>query len=96
MNNLQYLLGKLAEEAVEIAQMALKTQQFGLYEQDPTKVLNNKQRLHSEINDLIASIEQLNTECGFDYVIEREAVDAKIAKVKKYREYSVQLGMVKL
>lgn len=30
MNREQYLLGKLAEEGSEVAQMALKTQQFGL------------------------------------------------------------------
>ena len=54
MNREQYLLGKLAEEGSEVAQMALKTQQFGLDEVYVDE--SNRQRLHGELNDLLTIV----------------------------------------
>jgi NTP pyrophosphatase (non-canonical NTP hydrolase) len=67
MNREQFLLTKLAEECAEVAQMALKTQQFGMNESKPGQLATNKDRLHAELNDLNAIVQMLNDEFGFDY-----------------------------
>ena len=93
MTNLQYLLTKLAEECEEVGQMAHKTQQFGIderYGDGPT----NRERLHAELDDLMAAIQMLNDEEGLGYIPNRNAVNAKIAKVSHYREYSRSIGLV--
>jgi NTP pyrophosphatase (non-canonical NTP hydrolase) len=92
MNRLQYLLTKLAEEASEVAQMSLKTQQFGLDEVYIDK--SNRVRLHEELDDLLTVINLLNTEFGFGYMPNEEYVINKINKIAKYYQYSVDLGMV--
>jgi hypothetical protein len=60
----------------------------------PGQALTNAQRLHKELDDLMAQIEMLNDECGLGYVPNRENIEAKKAKVKKYAELSVSLGRV--
>jgi hypothetical protein len=94
MNKLQHLLTKLAEEGSEIAQIALKTQQFGPSEVMPGQPLTNYQRCHQELNDLHAIVEMLNDYHDFGYQPDREAIENKKAKVLKYLAYSIELGMV--
>lgn len=94
MNRLQYLLGKLAEEASEVSQIALKTQQFGLHEVYSEQSFTNSERIHQEINDLMAIIEILNEEFKFGYGIDRGHITNKKIKVNKYYEYSRTLGEV--
>lgn len=94
MNQLQYLLTKLAEEGSEVAQIALKTQQFGPEEVMPGQPLNNFQRCHQELDDLWAMVEMLNDQYQFDYTPNRDRIEAKKAKVRKYRGYSIHLGLV--
>lgn len=50
MNQLQHLLTKLAEEGAEVAQIALKTQQFGPNEVMPGQPLDNFERCHHELD----------------------------------------------
>jgi len=95
MTRLQLLLTKLAEECNEVAQMALKTQQFGLEERRPGQELTNLHRLHQELDDALAIVKMLNEEHEFNYSINKEAVEVKIRKVNKYAEYSRQLGYLK-
>jgi hypothetical protein len=94
MNRMQLLLNKLAEEGAEVAQIALKTAQFGLAETCPGQPLTNAERTHQEIDDLMAAVEMLNEELGFGYKPNRERIDAKKAKVNKFAAYSESLGMV--
>lgn len=94
MDKLQYLLTKLAEEGSEVAQIALKTQQFGPHEAMPGQPLSNFQRCHHEIDDLLAVIELLNDEHGFGHTPSRERIEAKKAKIAKYLAYSADLGLV--
>lgn len=94
MTRLQLLLAKLSEEGSEIAQIALKTQQFGLHEVCPGQPLSNAARAHQEIDDLMAAVEMLNEEFGFGYAPDRERIEAKKAKVNKFAAYSAQLGLV--
>lgn len=93
MNRLQYLLTKLAEEASEISQIALKTQQFGLYEMCQGLNSTNEQRIHQEINDLLAIVDMLNKEYDFGFEPDETSLKEKTAKVNKYWRYSKDLGM---
>lgn len=91
---LQHLLTKLAEECAEVAQIALKTQQFGPSEIMPGQPLTNFQRTHQEIDDLLAVVEMLNEQHGFGYSPNKEWIANKKAKVVKYLAFSVARGMV--
>lgn len=95
MNRLQLLLNKLAEEGSEVAQIALKTAQFGIDEVMAGQPFTNAERAHQEIDDLMAMVEMLNDEFGFGYVQSRERIEAKKIKVNLYAEKSISLGMVK-
>lgn len=94
MNELQYLLVKLAEEGSEVAQIALKTAQFGAEEVMPGQPLTNFQRCHQELDDMLAIVAMLNDQHGFGYDPDRVAIEKKKVKVSKYRAYSVHLGLV--
>lgn len=101
MDRQQYLLTKLAEEASEVAQIALKTQQFGYDEKRPEQPFTNRERIHQELVDLITIVLMLNeeTELGFNFDSEEEEggvsqSELKRAKVNKYYEYSRKLGEV--
>ncbi len=94
MSQLQHLLVKLAEEGSEIAQIALKTSQFGAHEIMPGQPHTNFQRCHQELDDLFAVVELLNDNHGFNYVPDTGRRDAKKAKLAKYLGYSIHLGLV--
>ncbi|RIJ79251.1 hypothetical protein D1871_00065 [Nakamurella silvestris] len=94
MTHEQFLLMKLAEEASEIAQIALKTAQFGMTEKHPDLSLNNKERIHLELNDLNAIVDELNSWTNFEYKPNYEAKINKIEKLNTFLGYSIQLGKV--
>lgn len=94
MNHLQHYLTKLAEEGSEVAQIALKTQQFGPAEVMPGQPLNNFERCHLELDDLWAVVEELNEKFGFGYAPNRQRIEAKKVKARKYLDFSIHLGMV--
>lgn len=94
MTKEQYLLAKLAEECAEVAQMAIKCQHFGLYEQQNVETPYNIHRLHEEINDFLGVLELMNDEIDFNFDGDYAAAKAKMQKVKKYAEYSKSLGLV--
>lgn len=84
MNRITYLLSKVAEEAAEVAQMAAKTQQFGMderYRQGPS----NAERLRAELTDLLTVFGMLSVETGFDFgVAVRQMSAEKADKVDHY------------
>ena len=88
MNRIQFLLGKLAEEAVEIAKIALKCQQFGLLEIMEGQPLTNATRTHLELDDLVAVVRLLNKETDFDYMPNEQNIETKINKIAKFAEKS--------
>lgn len=94
MTHEQFLLMKLAEEASEIAQIALKTAQFGMTEKHPDLPLNNKERIHLELNDLLAVVDELNTWSNFDFKENYAAKINKIEKLNTFLNYSIRLGKV--
>jgi hypothetical protein len=96
MTGVQYLLIKLAEEAAEVSQIALKAAQFGLdevYQEGDGR--NNAQRVHGELDDLLAVLQMLNEEHNFGYRPNLGARARKKQKVLKYKLYAVSLGQVR-
>lgn len=92
MNNRQYLLNKIAEEASEVAQMACKCSQFGL-EQTYVKVgKTNWVRLQEELTDLLTCFALLEKEEGYVYTPDYEAKQRKEAKIVHYKDVSIRLG----
>lgn len=93
MNRTQYLLTKLAEECNEVAQRALKTQQFGLDESYQGRT--NREMLHEELNDLVTIISMLNKESNLNFIPDDLSINEKEFNVNEYYKYSLSLGMVK-
>lgn len=94
----QFLLTKLAEECNEVAQRALKQQQFGSEEHEPGDSQNNAQRTLYELNDLLAVVDLLiaNGDLPDQSALELEQHKIrKRAKILKYLEYSRDLKLVK-
>lgn len=95
MNRIQYLLTKLAEEASEIAQIALKSQQFGVHEICPDLPESNIERVNKEFNDLLGVVAMLNIELGYEALGPVDTwIENKISKVNKYYQYSIECGQV--
>ncbi|WP_179949825.1 hypothetical protein [Burkholderia sp. MSMB1072] len=96
MSVVQHCLTKIAEEASEVAKIALKAQQFGLSEVQPGREESNAQRMYAELNDLLAMVNRLRSVSGgeFHFVPDEEAMDRKRSKVANYLDYSQRLGLV--
>lgn len=97
MNRLQFLLNLVAEECTEVGQRASKAIRFGLDEVQKGQELNNKERLHLELTDLIAVVLLLNQEYDFDFDLihfDWSAIKAKHEKIEEFYEYSKQCGMI--
>jgi hypothetical protein len=95
----QYYLVKLAEEAAEVAQIALKAAHFGLSEVQPGTILSNGERICAELNDTLAMVQRLGdvSEGAFFFDIgqpDHVAISKKLAKVQHFLEYSQSLGLV--
>jgi NTP pyrophosphatase (non-canonical NTP hydrolase) len=93
----QFLLTKLAEECNEVAQRALKQQQFGRNEKEPGQDKTNSQRLLEEIVDLETIVDMLEKigEIGRPTMIDvDEMIATKRTKIAKYHQYSQKLGFV--
>lgn len=89
MNETEYLLVVLSEECAEVAQRASKAIRFGLSEIQPGQQEDNRRRLEGELADLMAVAELLRL------CIREEDKTAKIAKLKKFMEYSRAMGILK-
>lgn len=96
MKSDQYHLCKIAEEGCEIAQRAIKAQQFGLDETQDGQQFNNLERLVGEVHDLIVTFE------NFLELINREDLSrpddrirrARLAKMEAFLELSKSLNQV--
>jgi len=95
MTRVQLLLAKVAEECAEVAQRALKAQQFGLDEVQPSQFFSNRTRLMDELTDLHSVLLMLEDADGFNFTRHfDDKTDAKKAKVEKFILLSQSLGMV--
>ena len=90
MNKQQYYLIKLAEEATELAQVAIKCAQFGMDEVHPNTLEKNFEALNKEWNDVNAcAILVENTDDRFEWEANSDLLDMKFVKIEKYRKISV-------
>lgn len=98
MNEMQYYLTKMAEEASEVTKIALKTSQFGMDSACPVEpeANTNRQLLHKELDDLFATIRVLNEQHGLGYELSQVGVQCKVEKMKHYIGVSASLGLVTL
>lgn len=93
MNRLQYLLTKLAEEASEISQIALKAQQFGLDSVSPKTGESNRGAIKKEVNDLLGVLWPLHSEFELNTLADRGLIMDKVTKLNKYFEICKDLGL---
>lgn len=98
MTRIQLLLGKIAEECNEVAQRALKAQQFGLDEVQDGQVFPNSKRLTVEMRDLLSVCRMLEDEAddiGLELTFLTPATfNANRVKVEKFIKLSQKRGMV--
>lgn len=96
MTKSEYLLTKLAEEALEVAHRAMKAMTFGLKQKQPGQPHTNEQRVMLETADLMAVCEM----CVEEGVMPEdmglptadELIKLKKEKVREYMELSRALG----
>lgn len=91
MTRTQYLLSKVAEECVEVAQRAIKAQLFGLREVQEGQDKDNARRLVDEFSDLVAVVDMLWESLPPQVP---GSISAKKMKVEKFMAYSRTLGIV--
>jgi hypothetical protein len=100
MTREEHLLVIIAEECSEIAKNATKALRFGLDDCEPGQPDNNATRMLLELTDLLAVFEMMEVNdvmcAAYDEVTEnrRGLMDAKIAKVERFFEYSRQKGLL--
>ncbi|WP_276122660.1 hypothetical protein [Pararhizobium qamdonense] len=92
MNKREYLLTKLIEECLEVAQRATKAQTFGINEVEPGQKLDNTERLNLEWNDLLATVELLHEEEGISLFGDSELIRRKKQKILQFMNYSREQG----
>ncbi len=90
----EHLLVTLMEECDEISQRASKALRFGLTEVQPTETggdgsTDNQMRIAQEVDDLLGVCELLGIEYG-----NREAINAKINKVRHFMNYARERGVL--
>lgn len=94
----QYHLCKIAEECTEVAQRALKAQQFGLGEIQPGQPYTNFERLLQEFHDLFTTFDNfvamMPSEVPGETVPGRDAMNERLAKMNKFLDLSKSLGQV--
>lgn len=94
MNNREYLLASLGEEAGEVTQAVGKALRFGLLDsniKDPDSG-TNWVKLRQEVHDLVAVYAMLCEEFGEVPELDRELLEKKKEKVKKWQEYARSVG----
>lgn len=99
LNEVDYLLTKLAEEATEVAQRALKAVEFGLDEVQPGQEQSNAERIGWGVIDILTILlmladldVEIQAAAAADDAMLDAAIAAKKAKVKKYMQLSRELG----
>lgn len=94
MNRLEHLLWVVAEECNEVGQRASKMARFGVYNTQEGHDKNNMERFLQEYADLLASVEMVSEELGYNISTADiiKAVAEKRAKVEKFLKYSEECG----
>lgn len=94
MTEEQHLLVKVMEECDEVSQRAAKGICFTLEEIQEGQSQTNTERLIHEFNDLVAVMEMLVENKSIPDFYDRDLINAKKAKVKKWMKYSKKIGQL--
>jgi len=97
MDVTQWLLCKVAEEAAEVGQRAMKAQQFGIEEVQEGQGKDNLERLRLEVNDLILTYNILLNHLGHNienFGPTKEEAITRYKKLHKFLQLSKSLNMV--
>lgn len=93
----QFVLLKIMEECSEVSQRASKAMQFGLCETQEGDTQDNRNRLESEISDLLATL-HIAADLGLieplDVLHTLPTTHHKRMKLNKYLAHSRKLGWV--
>lgn len=81
------------EEAAEVQKECAKCLTFGQHDREPGTNITNIERLNAEINDFFGTLEELSKHVEIDEV-DPEAITAKVLKLRKWLEYSKELGIL--
>lgn len=97
MDQVQFALGKLAEECLEVAKECHKIQQYGFdghHPDDPNT--SNKQRLMNELHDVQGALIFLErmTQGKFEFVSNTRLELEKLDKITEQMNISISRGMV--
>ena len=98
MNRLEEILIILSEESAEVSQAAIKCVRFGM---DSISFLNpdgpsNRERLETELGDLLAMFKMLIEEHGLSEENVMKAAEAKLVKVEKFMKNKKGLDAAEL
>lgn len=96
MNEEQFYYAKLAEEALEIAHIALKIQQFGIDSNDTISNYSNRHLLTKELNDALAVVDELNDKFKLNFEPSEYHKQKKKEKINIFKNVAIQLGNVKV
>lgn len=89
----QLLLTKLVEEMTEVNKLLIKAQQWGFDDHHPKHKITNRERIHKELDDVMASIDMLNA-VGLEYEPSMMMSHHKKEKVKHYLKMQIERGFV--
>lgn len=93
MTRLEHLLTILSEECMETGQRISKAARFSLNEIQAGHSLNNAKRINYEFNDILAVMELIKAETGYDLAVrDEESIATKKLNVEKYINYSKECG----
>ncbi len=95
MTREEHLLARVAEECGEVAQRAMKAQEFGLQESQKGDYESNEQRLIKEFNDLYAVMQILHEDGYIGEILIKGHVEYKRERIEKYLEYAKTIGKLK-
>jgi hypothetical protein len=86
-------LGEVAIELLNLQNQVFKATRFGIDEQRDLPT-SNRERISAEWNDLLGSVQNLANR-GIDLKPDISAITAKLDKIERYTNYSIELGEVK-
>lgn len=94
MNEEQLALTKIMEECAEIQKICSKSIRFGIY--NVNKDRSNYEKLKEEFKDLYVAILNLSKQSEIDIPLpNEEEINLRLERIKKYNNYSKELGILK-
>lgn len=90
----EYHLIKVMEECAEVQEACSKILRFGMYSQNPATQESNLDKLRCELGDLTVAIQLLGYSMGVSLELSDEELDLKCIKFLKFKDISIELGII--